>query len=100
MGDVPAFGPEPYELLYVAMADHLGARIQAGEFAAGVRLASEMRLADEYGVAYRTVRRAMMELRKRGMIVTVHGKGTYVAPHVSTGEASPVAEATPAPDGG
>ncbi|NDL60156.1 winged helix-turn-helix domain-containing protein [Phytoactinopolyspora mesophila] len=80
MSDVPVFGPERHELLYVAIADHLAARIKGGEFDSGSRLASERVLADEYGVAYLTVRRAMVELRERGLILTVHGKGTFVAP--------------------
>jgi len=31
------------------------------------------------GVAYDTVRRAAVLLRERGLIITVHGRGTYVA---------------------
>lgn len=40
---------------------------------------TERDLADEWGVAYQTVRRAMRELRERGLIVSVVGKGTFVA---------------------
>ena len=36
-------------------------------------------LAQDFGVAYDTVRRATALLRERGLIVTVHGRGTYVA---------------------
>ncbi|MFF5992569.1 GntR family transcriptional regulator [Prauserella flavalba] len=36
-------------------------------------------LADEYGVAVATVRRAMRDLAERGLLVTVPGKGTYLA---------------------
>lgn len=64
----------------MAIADHLAARIDAGEFVPGARLAPERDLADEYGVAYLTIRRAMVELRERGLILTVHGKGTFIAP--------------------
>ena len=32
------------------------------------------------GVAYTTVRHAMAVLREREIIVTVHGRGTYVNP--------------------
>lgn len=31
------------------------------------------------GVAYDTVRRAAVPLRERGLIVTVYGRGTYMA---------------------
>ena len=35
-------------------------------------------LADEWGVAYQAVRRAMRELRERGLVVSRVGKGTFV----------------------
>ncbi|RIQ26886.1 GntR family transcriptional regulator [Jiangella rhizosphaerae] len=92
MVDVPEFRPQGHELLYVAIADHIVARIDAGELRPGARLAPERELAVEYGVAYLTVRRAMQELRERGRILTVHGKGTFVAPD------QPAGEPPPAPD--
>ena len=54
-------------------------RIAAGELAQGQRLPPERTLATEYGVVYNTVRRAMDVLRERGLIITMHGRGTYVA---------------------
>lgn len=72
--------PRGHELLYVAIADHIAAQIEAGQLQAGARLPPERQLAEEYRVAYLTVRRAMVELRERGLIITVHGKGTFVAP--------------------
>lgn len=81
MGDqeVPEFDPRGPELVYVALADHVAARIATGELQPGTRLPAERDLAAEYGVAYMTVRRAAQVLRERGLIVTVHGKGTFVA---------------------
>ena len=39
-------------------------------------------MADDSGVAYLTIRRAMAELREKGLIVSVQGRGTYVKdPH-------------------
>jgi GntR family transcriptional regulator len=76
--EVPEFKPHGPQLVYLAVADHLAARIAAGELKPNARLSAERDLAEEYGVAYLTVRRAMKELRERGLIVTVHGKGTYV----------------------
>ncbi|MDS1270948.1 winged helix-turn-helix domain-containing protein [Lipingzhangella sp. LS1_29] len=76
---VPEFDPKGPELLYAALADHIAARIAVGELQPNMRLAPERELAEEYGVAYLTVRRAMKELRERGLIVTVHGKGTFIA---------------------
>jgi GntR family transcriptional regulator len=69
--------PDSPELAYVQLANILAAKIQAGEIKG--RLPSERDLAEEYGVAYGTVRRAMGLLRERGLIVSVHGRGTFVA---------------------
>ena len=62
----------------MAFADHISARIAAGDLPPGSRLPSERELAEEYGIAYMTVRRGTQELRERGLIITVHGKGTFV----------------------
>jgi GntR family transcriptional regulator len=37
-------------------------------------------VATEYGVAYNTIRKSMELLRERGLIVTMHGRGTFVVP--------------------
>ena len=57
--------------MYEQVADHLAARIEAGELHPGQRLAPERDLATEYGVAYNTMRSAMQVLRDRGLIVTM-----------------------------
>jgi DNA-binding GntR family transcriptional regulator len=64
--------------VYAAMADHLAARIAAGEFPAGSRLPGEAELSREYQVALGTVRRALDVLRDRGLITTLAAKGSYV----------------------
>ena len=64
------------EYAYVQVADDVQRRIAEGEISA--KLPSERSFAEEYGVAYTTVRHAMAVLRERGVIVTVHGRGTYV----------------------
>jgi GntR family transcriptional regulator len=66
------------EYSYVQVADDIQRRITAGEITA--KLPSERSFADEYGVAYTTVRHAMAVLRERGVVVTVHGRGTFVTP--------------------
>ena len=73
------------EYAYVQVADDIQRRIAEGEISA--KLASERSLAEEYGVAYTTVRHAMAVLREREVIVTVHGRGTYVKPP-KTGDGS------------
>jgi GntR family transcriptional regulator len=64
--------------MYVRVADHLAARISAGELAPGYRLPSERDLASAYEVAVGTIRQALDELRRRGLVATLPAKGTFV----------------------
>ena len=84
MADVPEWDPEGGgpAYTYARVADHLAARIAARELAPGARLPSERDLAAEYGVALGTARRAIVELRERGLVVTLPAKGTFVASDV------------------
>lgn len=79
---VPAFDPAAAgpTYLYVAVADHIAARVDAGELERGALLPNERELADEYGVSVRTARRAKEHLRERGLLVSLHRKGTFIAP--------------------
>ncbi|MCX5060641.1 MULTISPECIES: winged helix-turn-helix domain-containing protein [unclassified Streptomyces] len=72
---------DPHKIAYVYMqvADHIAARIASGELRPGARLAGERDMGAEYGVAYLTARRAVRELRERGLVVTLPAKGTFVA---------------------
>jgi len=72
----PKEGPD---YLYVQMADHIAARIESGELPKGARLPGEQALTEEYQVALSTVRRAVEELRGRGLVVVTPSKGTFVA---------------------
>jgi GntR family transcriptional regulator len=72
---------EPVEgpvYIYVQLADHIAALIESGELRSGARLPNEGEMMEEYGVALSTVRRTLVELRDRGLVVTVPAKGTYV----------------------
>lgn len=77
--DLAANGGRDEDLAYVVVADDIARRIASGELAPGTRLRSERDLAEIYGRAYGTIRKAMELLRERGLIRTVHGRGTYVA---------------------
>ncbi|MCO6005641.1 GntR family transcriptional regulator [Actinoallomurus purpureus] len=68
----------PDEYVYVQIADAFAERIEHGELTPGARLPSEMKLAEEYGVARLTARRAVRELVTRGLVKTLPGKGTFV----------------------
>lgn len=66
--------------LYELVADDLARRIECGELAVGKPLPAELALAEEYGVALGTCRRATGILRERGLVRTIPSKGTYVVP--------------------
>lgn len=80
VGDVQKFDPDAGQpgYVYMRVADHVAARIAAGELRSGVRLPGERELAEEYTVALGTARRALVELRERGLVVTLPGKGTFI----------------------
>lgn len=63
--------------LYQQIVDHLVARL--GALAPGDRLPSEAELSREFDVNRLTVRQAVSELTRRGLVETVHGRGTFVA---------------------
>jgi len=65
--------------VYVQVADDIQADIDAGRLASGARLPSEAELAAQYGVARLTAGRAVKHLRERGTVITLTGRGSYVA---------------------
>jgi DNA-binding GntR family transcriptional regulator len=66
------------QYLYVELADLIAAEIQAGKPPVGGRLPGEREMTEIYSVSIGTVRRALVELRKRGLVATLPIKGTYV----------------------
>lgn len=71
----PIGNPEP---LYEQVANVIAARIEVGTLAQ--QLPAERLLAQEFGVAYQTLRHAMQTLRDRGLVITRQGRGTFVVP--------------------
>lgn len=63
---------------YARVAEAIAAKIRDGTLAPGAMLPGERAMAEEYHVAISTVRRAVRELRDRGLVVTLPHKGTYV----------------------
>ncbi|GAA2318622.1 hypothetical protein GCM10010234_76120 [Streptomyces hawaiiensis] len=74
----PTLDPISARPLYMQLADVIAGKIASGELAPDRPIPSENHLADEYGVARLTARRAAQELRERSLIVTVRGKGSFV----------------------
>ena len=77
----PTFDPDVGgpAYLYAKLADYLAACIDDGSIPPGAMLPNERRLAIECEVSLGTVRRATRLLRDRGLVVTLPGRGSYVA---------------------
>jgi len=61
------------------LADLLRARITSGELAVGDRIPSVLSLAQEHELAAGTVRKALAQLQREGLIESRVGWGTFVA---------------------
>ncbi len=70
--------PGAPEYVYVQVANHIADRIGSGDLPVKGRLPGERDLAEEYGVSFGTMRKATELLRERGLITTLHGKGSYI----------------------
>jgi GntR family transcriptional regulator len=68
--------------MYREIADDLGDRISSGELEQGSQLPTEDELIEEYHASRNTVRGALRELSGRGLVYTLHGKGTFVTEDV------------------
>ena len=76
----PAQTVNPHGALvaYYRVADAIEEEIRSGRLPRGARLPNERDLGVEHGVAAGTARRAVKELRDRGLVTTLANKGTFV----------------------
>lgn len=65
--------------LYYQLAQVLREQITSGKWAAGAEVPSERDLMQQYNLSRNTVRQALDQLDKDGLIVRSHGSGTRVA---------------------
>ena len=77
--DTPGVDHSSHVYVYVQVADRIAEQIASGRIPAGAMLPGERALMEEYGVALHTARRAVRELRDRGLVITVPAKGSFVA---------------------
>ncbi|TVT50720.1 winged helix-turn-helix transcriptional regulator [Amycolatopsis rhizosphaerae] len=70
--------PDDPRAPYLQVASGLRAAIRAGEYSPGAQLPSYQELADSWGVAINTAKSAVTLLRDEGLVVTRHGKGSFV----------------------
>lgn len=75
-----AVDPNRLRFVWQQVVDDITAMIDSGELDAGSRLPTELELAEIYGVARNTIRRAVQDLAERGVIVVMHGRGTFIGP--------------------
>ncbi|MFL6099524.1 MAG: GntR family transcriptional regulator [Actinomycetales bacterium] len=64
--------------LYYQVAQQLEQAIASGQLSAGDRLENELDLADRFGLSRPTVRQAIQELVRQGLLVRKRGVGTQV----------------------
>ena len=76
----PRFPPGTRKLVYVQVADEIAKRIENGIYPPEGKLPAELDFVAEFGCSRESVRRAMVELREKGWIETVRGKGSFVVP--------------------
>lgn len=65
--------------MYLQIVEQIRARIASGDWPAGQELPSIRALAASIKVSVITVKRAYLDLENEGVIVTRHGKGSFVA---------------------
>jgi len=76
MAELIPLSPVP---LYTQLKDVLRARILDGTYPALNRMPSESELGTTFAVSRITVRQALGDLQKEGLIFKIHGKGTFVS---------------------
>lgn len=75
-GNVLALSPTP---LYSQIREILRQRILNGTYLPHQQLPSESELIKAFGVSRITVRQALGDLQRAGLVFKIHGKGTYVS---------------------
>ncbi|NLE21302.1 MAG: GntR family transcriptional regulator [Actinobacteria bacterium] len=80
MKDRPPIDRDSFEPPYAQLARTIRERIAGGAYRPGDRLPSEAELCAAFSVSPMTVRRAIGELVRADVVVTEHGRGTFVKP--------------------
>lgn len=78
--------PDDPRAPYLQVAGGLRAAIRTGEYAPGAQLPTYQELAETWGVAINTAKSAVTLLRDEGLVVTQHGKGSFVRTQPPDGE--------------
>jgi DNA-binding GntR family transcriptional regulator len=70
--------PTPTEV-----ADELRAELESGAYEEGAEFTTASQVSNRFGVTKHGAARALLMLEDAGLIVSIHGKGRYVAPRKS-----------------
>ena len=73
-----AIDPASDRPVFRQMSDHLREAISTGRLGDGDQLPSEAQLIDHYGVTRMTARQALSVLKAEGLVVSEHGRGSFV----------------------
>ncbi len=65
--------------VYIKLKDDISTKIHSGVYKKDMRLPSENALCKEWGISRMTVRRALDELVREGLVYRTRGSGTFVA---------------------
>jgi GntR family transcriptional regulator len=65
--------------LWQQVIDLIRRNIESGAWAPDTQIPSERELCDQFGISRTTVRQALAEAETEGLLMRIHGKGTYVA---------------------
>ncbi|MDR7434266.1 MAG: GntR family transcriptional regulator [Armatimonadota bacterium] len=66
--------------LYFQVREDIRRRIESGEWKPGDPIPSETELQSMYGVSRATIRQALTEIVREGLLIRKQGRGTFVAP--------------------
>lgn len=72
--------------LYLQVEEILLQRIGDATWGPGTLLPNEQALAEEFGVSHGTIRKALDNIEKKGLIIRQQGRGTSVATHANSHE--------------
>ena len=75
----PSISPESHVPLYTQIKDVLRTGILDGRYPPMSRMPSESELMTMFDVSRITIRQALGDLQKEGLIFKVHGKGSFVS---------------------
>ena len=76
---VPSGPVTPKRPLHLVISEQLKQQIETGRYVSGERLPSEFDLGEIFGVSRTTIRRAIADLIKQGIVITQQGKGIFVS---------------------